>query len=91
VRDTEALVKQIESGSINVASKPKTPIKKEIISEEVRAVLTEKADNLRKSFGTQVKITPKSKESGTIEFEFYSADDLERLLELFEIIDRRIS
>ena len=91
VRDTEALVKQIESGTPTGNGKPKSIIKKDIISNEVRAVLTEKADNLRKSFGTQVKITPKTKESGTIEFEFYSADDLERLIELFEIIEKRMS
>ena len=91
VRDTEALVKQIESGSVNVGTKPKQNIKKPIISEEVKAVLTDKANNLRQSFGTQVRITPKTKESGTIEFEFYSADDLERLLELFEIVEKRMS
>lgn len=91
VRDTEALVKQIESGSVNVGTKPKQGIKKPIISEEVKAVLTDKANNLRQSFGTQVRITPKTKESGTIEFEFYSADDLERLLELFEIVEKRMS
>ncbi|MDX9790160.1 MAG: ParB/RepB/Spo0J family partition protein [Candidatus Kapabacteria bacterium] len=90
VRDTEALVKQIESSALT-SNKPKSKLKKEIISNEVKAVLSEKADNLRKSFGTQVKITPKSKESGSIEFEFYSADDLERLLELFEYIEQRIS
>ncbi|MFA5511360.1 MAG: ParB/RepB/Spo0J family partition protein [Candidatus Kapaibacterium sp.] len=90
VRDTEALAKQIESNALT-SNKPKSKLKKEIISNEVKAVLSEKADNLRKSFGTQVKITPKSKESGSIEFEFYSADDLERLLELFEYIEQRIS
>lgn len=90
VRDTESLVKQIETGAQAQNSKAKVNSKKDIISAEVKAVLDEKADNLRKSFGTQVRITPRSKESGTIEFEFYSANDLERLFELFEIIENRI-
>jgi ParB family transcriptional regulator, chromosome partitioning protein len=90
VRDTEALVKQIETGSQGSNSKQKSLHKKDIISPETKAVLTEKADNLRKSFGTQVKINPRTKESGTIEFEFYSADDLERLMELFEYIEKRM-
>ncbi|MBX3044193.1 MAG: ParB/RepB/Spo0J family partition protein [Candidatus Kapabacteria bacterium] len=90
VRDTESLVKQIESNQSQGGIKSKSISKKEIISPEVKAVLTEKADNLRKSFGTQVRITPKTKQSGTIEFEFYSADDLERLIELFEIINKRM-
>ena len=43
-----------------------------------------KQDGLRRLFGTQVKILPKSKSSGIIEFEFYSPDDLERLIDIFE-------
>lgn len=91
VRDTENLVKQIESqGSISdKKSQNKKP--KEIISSEVKAVLEDRANTLRHAFGTQVRIAPKTKESGTIEFEFYSADDLERLLELFAYIEKRIS
>jgi hypothetical protein len=46
--------------------------------------LNDKADKLRVAFGTNVRIIPKSKESGIIEFEFYSSDDLERLIELFD-------
>lgn len=87
VRETEALVKQIESGTLNINSKPKQNIKKDILSSEVKAVLHEKADRLKQIFGTQVRITPKTKESGTIELEFYSADDLERLIDLLEIIE----
>lgn len=91
VRDTEQLVKQIETGKILDDKKLKSISKKEIISPEVRAVLEEKANKLRQVFGTQVRISPKTKESGTLEFEFYSADDLERLIELFEIVEERIS
>jgi ParB family chromosome partitioning protein len=81
VRATEKLVKLLLDGK-----KKKAP-KKEILSKEDILVLQDKANTLRRSFGTQVKITPKTKESGIIEFEFYSSDDLERLLDLFNRID----
>jgi ParB family chromosome partitioning protein len=38
-------------------------------------------DRLRKFFGTRVKINQKSKDSGDIVIEYYSSDDLDRILE----------
>ncbi|MBE2190418.1 MAG: ParB/RepB/Spo0J family partition protein [Desulfobulbaceae bacterium] len=84
VRETETLVKRIESGKIAI-DKPKAKFpEKNPIAESTKAILNDKADKLRVSFGTNVRIIPKSKESGIIEFEFYSSDDLERLIELFD-------
>lgn len=45
-------------------------------------------DKLRKIFGTKVSCSQKKDGSGEITIEFYSNDELERLLELFEIIDK---
>lgn len=45
-------------------------------------------DKLRKIFGTKVICKQKQDGSGEIVLEFYSADELERLFELFEIIDK---
>ena len=42
-------------------------------------------DKLREILGTKVKIKTK-KEGGTIEIEYYSAEDLNRLIEMFETI-----
>lgn len=41
-------------------------------------------DKLRKFFGTRVKINQKSKDSGDIVIEYYSSDDLDRILEKCE-------
>jgi ParB family chromosome partitioning protein len=85
VRATESLVKQILAGELRVTP---LPLKKKVIGSEISpdiiSVLNDKADGLRRLFGTQVKILPKSKTSGIIEFEFYSPDDLERLIDIFE-------
>lgn len=42
-------------------------------------------DKLRLQFGTEVKIKTKTGESGSIELEFYSKDDFERILDLFKL------
>ncbi len=49
--------------------------------EAPMAVYVEQTDRLRKKLGTQVKISKKGKR-GTIRIEFYSDDDLERLVEM---------
>lgn len=45
-------------------------------------------DKLRKVFGTKVQCKQKKDGSGEIIIEFYSNDELDRLFELFEIIDK---
>lgn len=81
VRATEQLVRHLIEGR---NKKQSVKNKKPELSPETRAVIDHTQSILRNTFGTQVKITPKSKQSGVIEFEFYSNEDLERLIELFE-------
>ena len=40
-------------------------------------------ERLRQSLGTKVKLTHKGKKGGKIEIEYYSLDELDRLLEIF--------
>lgn len=73
VRETEALVKNISSGAgkkTKHASKHKDP---QIASLE---------EKLIKSLGTKARIYPKGKKAGKIEIEYYSLDELDRLLEI---------
>ena len=86
VRQTEKLVRDVNSGKV-VFGKPlaKAPVnqdKKHLTKEEV-IIIQSTENKLRQAFGTKVAIKTKSKESGKVEFEYYSKDDLERLLELF--------
>ncbi|HRP01034.1 MAG TPA: ParB/RepB/Spo0J family partition protein [Candidatus Kapabacteria bacterium] len=85
VRETEALIKRINSNNKKKASNDKN---ENSIPQEVLAVINDKADYLRKIFGTNVKIYPKSKSSGTIELQFYSSEDFERIIDLFEKIEK---
>ena len=84
VRKVERLVKKLLSESTyekkSVSFKPNT--KTNITS------LNDMEDKLRKIFGTKVNCKQKQDGSGEIVIEYYSNDELERLFELFEIIDK---
>ena len=75
VRDVEKLVKNF--GKEKKSKKPKT-------NEELVIIYQEIEEKLKQSFGTKVLINPKGNGSGKIEIEFYSNDDLDRILELFQ-------
>jgi ParB family chromosome partitioning protein len=79
VRDTEKLVKSILN--------PKQ-VKLPIPSSE-DAIYDKLSDNLKEIMGTKVSINHKKGGKGKIEIEYYSKDELERLLELFESIQMK--
>ncbi len=76
-------VRQVEK-LVQRASKPKSAAKKKVSPTAPYAV-REAEDKLRRIFGTQVRINLQGK-GGKIELEFYSDNDLERLLELMQKI-----
>ena len=74
VRDVEKLVKNL--------NKP-VKIKKTIITDEsLEAVYQDIEENLKQKLSTKVSITSKGNGAGKIEIEFYSHDDLEKIMEL---------
>lgn len=76
-------VRQVEK-LVQRAAKPKNAAKKKVSPTAPYAV-REAEDKLRRIFGTQVRILLQGK-GGKIELEFYSDNDLERLLELMQKI-----
>jgi ParB family chromosome partitioning protein len=72
VRETEALVKRLKSGK-------KTPKKKASSSTSIH--LSRIAEELSRQYGTKVAIKRQGRK-GKVEIEFYSDDDLDRLLGL---------
>ena len=99
VRKTEALVKDIElerrriarDGSI-VAVQPErstttTSAGKVAASGVQSATLKQIEDSLRQVLATQVRLKMKSDDQGAIEIEFYSLEELERLLEVLTPVE----
>ena len=75
VRETEKLVKQI-----NRPEQPPKP-KKELKNDFVYRDIEEK---LKQKIGTKVKINRKTEDKGKIEIEYYSPEELEKILAYFK-------
>lgn len=66
---------------------PKTrKAKEEPVSESEQLVYHNMEEHLKSIFGTKVSIQRKSKNKGKLEIEYYSNDELERLLDLFNTL-----
>ena len=84
VRKVESLVKKLIIEGI--------PHKKSFTIQPTKAPnsnLNDVEDKLRKIFGTKVKCKQNKNGGGEIIIEYFSNDELERLFELFEIIDSK--
>lgn len=77
VRETEKMVKNI--------LEPKTRKTKEHDATQ-DAIYEHLEERMKSIMGTKVAINRKSKNKGKIEIEYYSEDELERIIELFESI-----
>lgn len=75
VRDIEKLVKDLNKPQKE--KKAAKQIKNEFIYQDIE-------EKLKQSFGTKVSVTAKEDGSGKIEIDFYSSDDLDRILDLLK-------
>lgn len=88
VRSIEKMVREVSEVSKHIKRKPAL--------EEGKAFfqtpnLRDVEDKLRNVFGTKVSCFQRKDGGGEITIEYYSNDELERLLELFEIINKTYS
>ena len=74
VRDTEKLVKNINQP---VKKAPKKEVKNDFVYKDME-------EQLKQKIGTKVKINRKSENKGKIEIEYYSQDDLEKIVAYFK-------
>jgi len=78
VRDTEKLVKKV------MDTEPK---KKEVIDKkDDDFIYHDIEEKMKRIIGTKVSIKRKAKDKGKIEIEYYSTDELERIIDLFEAL-----
>ena len=78
VRETEALVKRM-------LEPPKTAKKSKFSSAE-DAIYESLEEKMKSIMGTRVQIHRKKNDKGKIDIEYYSKDELERIIDLFESI-----
>lgn len=80
VRDTEKLVKKLENETESI------PIKEEIIDTKLDIIYQDLAEKMKGILGTKVMIHKKDANKGKIEIEYYSPEELDRIMELFQTI-----
>lgn len=78
VRETEKLVKKILH--------PKAVAEEEPVDEATEAIYRDLEENLKTIIGSKVKITRKPGGKGNIEIEYYSTDELDRIIDLLRSV-----
>jgi len=77
VRETEKLIKKIQE-------EKKNPPKQEEEVKDVSFIYKSLEEKLKRTLGTKVEIKNKPNNTGKIEIEYYSMDELERIVELMD-------
>ena len=76
VREVEKIVKNM--------GKPVKPKKEKVVDKSMQVIYADISEKLKTQLGTKVNIVPKEDGSGKIEIEFYSHDELDRILDLMK-------
>ncbi len=82
VRDTEKLVKNIQN------EKEDAPVAVNKIDPQLLAVYRELEEQMKSVLGTKVYINPKDNKKGKLEIEYYSQDELDRIIDLIRTVER---
>lgn len=77
VRETESLVKKLLTPEEKKPEKPVKPLDDSVIYRDIE-------NRMKDILGTKVEIKKKAKNKGRIEIEYYSIEELERLIELID-------
>lgn len=82
VRDTEKLVKNIQN------EKPDALVSVNKIDPQLLAVYRDLEEQMKALLGTKVYINPKDEKKGKLEIEYYSQDELDRIIDLIRTVQR---
>ena len=82
VRDTEKLVKNLQNEKKNEPEKPKS------IDPQLLTVYHDLEEQMKAILGTKVSINHKDEQKGKLEIEYFSADELDRIIDLIRTIQK---
>lgn len=80
VRETEKLIKKMQN------EKKNTSKKEEPVDPKMDIIYQNLEEKLKNILGTKVMINKKNAKKGSIEIEYYSPEELDRIIELFQTI-----
>ena len=78
VRETEKLIKELKN--------PKKEKEKKVVENDF--IYKDLEEKMKTVMGTKVHVNPKTKGKGKIEIEYYSMDELDRIMDLFRTIEK---
>ncbi len=82
VRETEKLIKKLQKDSDIVKIKPNKE------DERLNIIYHDLEEKLKTAIGTKVSIRQKTRDTGKIEIEYYSMEELERIMSLLQSANR---
>jgi len=82
VRDTEKLVKNIQNEKDDAAVATKK------IDPQLEAVYRDLEEQMKVLLGTKVHINPKDDKKGKLEIEYYSQEELDRIIDLIRTVEK---
>ena len=82
VRDTEKLVKKLQK------EKKEKKDGSDQKDEKLEAIYRDLEEQIKQIFGTKVYIKQKNEKEGKVEIEYYSQDELDRIVDMFRSIHR---
>ena len=82
VRDTEKLVKNLQNEKADVTTSTKK------IDPQLEAVYRDLEEQMKSILGTKVFINPKDDKKGKLEIEYYSQDELDRIIDLLRTVQK---
>ncbi len=81
VREVEKEVKRLKSDKAENKDKNKT-----VIDEKLLAIYSDLEEQMKTVVGTKVSIIPKNNQKGKLEIEYYTQDDLDRIVDMIKNI-----
>ena len=81
VRDAEKLVKNLQNEKKNKPEEKK-------LDPQLLAVYKDLEEQMKRILGTKVAINPKDEKKGKLEIEYFSQDELDRIIDLIRTVQR---
>lgn len=86
VCDQKMSVRELEKLIKNLKSEKKAPSDTKKLDSQLEAVYQDLAEQMKTILGTKVSINAKDSKTGKIEIEYYSADELDRIIDLIRTV-----
>ena len=82
MRDTEKLVKNLQNEKLNTAALANK------INPQLQAIYRDLEEQMKNVLGAKVCIHAKDDNKGKLEIEYYSQEELDRIIDLLRTVDR---